>query len=52
MKYLESRQIIVKAMNKPSCVRVCVQYLTSEDEIGNLVDEIRRFLTTRILRTI
>jgi len=51
-KYLESRQILVRAMEKPSCVRVCIHYLTSEDEIGNLVDEIHRFLTTRILRTI
>jgi L-cysteine/cystine lyase len=52
VKYLESRQILVRAMEKPSCVRVCVHYLTSEDEIGRLADEINRFLTTRILRTI
>jgi L-cysteine/cystine lyase len=52
VKYLESRQILVRAMETPSCVRACVHYLTGEDEIRRLVDEIQRFLTARIRRTI
>ena len=43
VRYLESRQILLSALHRPDCVRACVHYLTSEEEIRRLIEEIHRF---------
>jgi L-cysteine/cystine lyase len=40
---LERRNILVRTILNPDCIRACVHYLTTEDEIGQLVEAISEF---------
>lgn len=43
VQFLESKNIMVRTINKPNCVRACVHYFTLESEIDLLVDSIKNF---------
>ncbi|MDJ0555812.1 MAG: aminotransferase class V-fold PLP-dependent enzyme [Microcoleaceae cyanobacterium MO_207.B10] len=44
VEYLETREIMVRTILDPDCVRACVHYFSSEVEIDNLVSEIQAFI--------
>ncbi len=43
VKFLEERQIFVRTLLHPACVRACVHYLTLESEIDQLIAAIHDF---------
>ena len=43
VKFLESKQILIRKILDPDCVRACVHYFTLESEMDLLVEEIRGF---------
>lgn len=44
VKFLESRNILVRTILDPDCVRACVHYFTLESEIEQLVAGVREFI--------
>ncbi|NES06055.1 MAG: aminotransferase class V-fold PLP-dependent enzyme [Okeania sp. SIO2F4] len=44
VEYLENKEILVRTILDPDCVRACVHYLSGEAEIDKLVAEIKAFI--------
>ncbi|MDX2240596.1 MAG: aminotransferase class V-fold PLP-dependent enzyme [Leptolyngbyaceae cyanobacterium bins.302] len=43
IRFLESRNILLRTILNPDCVRACIHYFTSESEIDYLVAAVREF---------
>lgn len=43
VEFLEARQILIRLIADPACVRACVHYLTQESELDQLVAAVRAF---------
>lgn len=46
VRFLEARNIMLRTILNPDCVRACVHYLTTESDITRLVDAIQEFNRT------
>ncbi len=44
VQYLENREIMVRTILDPDCVRACVHYFSGEAEIDKLIGEIKAFV--------
>ena len=45
--FLETRNIMIRVILDPDCVRACLHYLTLEAEVDQLVEAIRQFMSDR-----
>lgn len=46
VKFLEAKNVMIRLILDPDCVRACVHYLTLEAEVEQLVESIRQFIST------
>ncbi len=44
VQYLEAQQILVRKIRNPACVRACTHYLTTEEEVAQLVAAVQSFV--------